>query len=219
MDSQTRNTLIYFVIMCVPIVLVLIVGFLSSSFKTVAGKNGWVVQAHPDDHRDYLFTGQIDGISWKMEYYIYEHYRKRALPVLHIPYTKVIVWTTDSMSLFDNTLLVYPRKDKIKHFVHPRLVVTGQTQADDGILVLQERAIDNVRFDNQFVLRTDFETIPQNLVNTLQTELMFWSNIQLIGPIILINKDGTVIWWIPIGMKREYLEKTTKLGLSLARSF
>ena len=216
MDKNTQSALIYLGIMCIPIVLALIVGLLSPRSKDPAKKYEWKTHKRPKDHRDYLFTGQDEGVSWEMEYYFYEHYR--VMHVRHIPYTKVIVWTTETVSLPDSTLVVYPCRDKIKHLAHPRLIATGQTRVDDSLLDLPQRSVGDMKFEEQFVIRTDIDAMPQQLIVALRTELMGWSKVQLVGPIILADKNGIVIWWIPIGMKREYLNRTVKLGLALARS-
>ena len=216
MDKNTQSALIYLGIMCIPIALALIVGLLSPRSKDPAKKYKWKTHKHPKDHRDYLFTGQDEGVSWEMEYYFYEHYR--VMHVRHIPYTKVIVWTTETVSLPNSTLVVYPCRDKIKHLAHPRLIATGQTRVDDSLLDLPQRSVGDMKFEEQFVIRTDIDAMPQQLIVALRTELMGWSKVQLVGPIILADKSGIVIWWIPIGMKREYLNRTVKLGLALARS-
>lgn len=216
MDKNIQSALIYLGIMCIPIVLALIVGLLSSRSKDPAKKHEWKTHKHPKDHRDYLFTGQDEDISWEMEYYFYEHYR--VMHVRHIPYTKVIVWTNETVSLPDSTLVVYPRRDKIKHLAHPRLIAAGQTRVDDSLLDLPQRSVGDMKFEEQFVIRTDIDAMPQQLIIALRTELMGWSKAQLVGPIILADKSGIVIWWVPIGMKREYLNRTVKLGLALARS-
>ncbi len=216
MNNHGQSTLIYLGIMCIPVVLAIIVGLLSPRSKDLAKKYEWITHKHPEDHRDYLLTGQDEGICWEMEYYIYEHYR--VMHIRHIPYTKVIVWTTETVSLLNSTLVVYPRKDKIKHFAHPRLIATGQRRVDDSLLDLPQRSIEDMKFEEQFVIRTDIDVMSQQLINALRTELASWSKVQLVGPIILADKSGIAIWWIPIGMKHEYLDRTVKLGLALARS-
>jgi hypothetical protein len=223
MDTETRQILLIFLAICSPFVLsFLIVAILSPRFKAMAERKGWTVQPHPIDRRDYLFKGQQNNIQWEMEYYIYDHYSR--LPVRHTPFIHVIVWTTNSVTLPQNTLLIYPRRDKFAHLVHPRLTVENDiaVQADPTeelnlLSDLPEKAVGINEFREFFELRTDLETLPGNLINSLQLELSSWSKIQFLGPIILINKNGVTIWWIPIGMRNEWLEKTVSLGLSLAR--
>jgi hypothetical protein len=121
MDIETQQILLLIGI-CSPFILsFLIVAVLSPRFKALAERHGWTVQPHPLDHRDYLFKGGQHNIQWEMEYYVYDHYRK--LSVRHTPFIQVIVWKTDSMTLPQNTLLIYPRRDKLKHLVHPRLTL------------------------------------------------------------------------------------------------
>jgi hypothetical protein len=203
------------------------VAILSPRFKTLAQHHGWTVEPHPVDHRDYLFKGEQQSIPWEMEYYIYDHYRK--LPVRHTPFSPVIVWTAKDVRLPQNTLLIYPRRDKLKHLAHPRLTVKNYGNAYTNLIAeaeninvlfdLPEKAVGVDEFRQLFVLRTDLEVLPHNLVNSIQLELLSWSKIQLVGPIILINRSGVTIWWIPIGMRNEWLEKTVQLGATLINNF
>ena len=226
MDANTINILIVFLALCGPFIfLFLIVAILSPRFKALSEKKGWTVQPHPEDHRDHLFKGQQNGIHWEMEYYNYDHYRK--LPPRSIPYIQVIAWTTKSVALPKNTLLIYPRTDKLKHIVHPRLALENndvltnpaeKEQMKNMISDLPEKPIGTDAFRELFVLRTELEVLPQNLVTSLQLELSSWTKIQLVGPVILINSNGVTIWWIPIGMRNEWLEKTVSLGTMLSSS-
>jgi hypothetical protein len=190
----------------------------------LADRHGWIVQPHPADHRDYLFKGQQNNIPWEMEYYLYDHYRN--LSARHIPYIKVIVWTTNSVTFPQNTLLIYPRRDRLKQLIHPRLILenekdvfpnsAGQEVMEGVFSNLPEKAFGANEFQELFVLRTDLDVLPPNLINSLQLELSSWSKIQLVGPVISFNNDGVSIWWIPIGMRNEWLEKTVRLGTTLA---
>ena len=226
MDAKTLNILIVLLALFGPFIFsFLIVAILSPRFKALAERNGWTVQPHPEDHRDHLFKGQQNSIEWEMEYYNYDHYRK-LLP-RSIPYIQVIVWTTKSVTLPQNTLLIYPRRDKLKHIVHPRLVLENhdvltnpaeKEKMKNVISDLPEKPIGTDEFRELYVLRTELEVLPQKLLTSLQLELSAWTKIQLVGPVILINSNGVTIWWIPIGMRNEWLEKTVSLGTTLASS-
>lgn len=227
MNSATQQILLLALGICSPFILsFLIVALLSPRFKALAVQHGWTVEPHPVDHRDYLFKGEQKSVTWEMEYYIYDHYRK--LPVRHIPFIQVIVWTTKTISLPQNTLLIYPRRDKLEHLTHPRLTVDHDdartnlnTEAENTNILfdLPEKAVGVDEFQQLFVVRTDLEILPHNLVSALQLELLSWSKIQLVGPIILINRNGVTIWWTPIGMRNEWLEKTVQLGTTLMNGF
>jgi hypothetical protein len=52
----------------------------------------------------------------------------------------------------------------------------------------------------------------------LQFQLLSWPRIQIAGPVILMDKNGVILWWVPIGVQNEWLEKTIQLGESLASS-
>jgi hypothetical protein len=217
MDTDTQNILIVFLALCGPFILAfVIVGILSPRFKALAQKNGWSVEPHPADHRDYLFKGRQDHVQWEMEYYMYDHYRK--LRPNHIPYIQVIVWTTSSVTLPQHTLLIHPRRDRLKHLVHPRL--TLQDDADvslDTLLVdLPEQAIGTPEFQELFIVRTDLKALPGSLVGSLPWALSSWSKVGHVGPVILVNKDGVTIWWVPLGRRNEWLENTVQLGTTLA---
>ena len=227
MNIATQQILYLFLGICSPFILsFLIVAILSPRFKALSERHGWTVEPHPVDHRDYLFKGWQNTIQWEMEYYVYDHYRN--LPVRHTPFIQVIVWKTNSMTLPQNTLLIYPRRDKLKYLAHPRLTLESDGDArtypveeaeNKNILsALPEKAVGIDEFRELFVLRTDLEILPHKLVHSLQLELLSWSKIQLVGPIILINRKGVTIWWIPIGMRNEWLEKTVRLGTSLVSS-
>ena len=228
MSSEIQQFSRIFIFLCGPFILsILIIALLSPRFKAFANQKGWTVQSHPKDHRDYLFTGAENSIQWEMEYYFNDHYRKR-LSVKRIPYMKVIVWTTKTQILPDNTLLLYPRKDKLIHLTHPRLIVGQQDgdpvqrakikQLDKLLTDLPEKRFGTTDFQQQFILRSDIDIIPDNLIVAWQSELLSWSKIQLLGPIILINADGITIWWLPLGMRNEWLEKTVQLGLITTRN-
>jgi hypothetical protein len=225
MDTATQQISLFLLAICSPFILAfLIVAILSPRFEALSKHKGWKVQRHPADHRDYLFKGQQNDIQWEMEYYIYDHYRK--LPVRHTPFVQVIVWTTRSAGLPQNTLLIYPRRDKLRHLAHPRLTLrnirdvgtnsTEEVKTESLLSDLPEKAVGVNEFRESFTLRTDLEVLPHNLITSLQLELSSWSKIQFVGPIIVADKNGVTIWWIPIGMRNEWLEKTVKLGTSLA---
>jgi hypothetical protein len=224
MDDNTINILIVSLALCGPFILsFLIVAILSPRFKALSEKNGWTVQPHPEDHRDHLFKGQQNSIQWEMEYYRYDHYQKP--PPRSLPYIQVIAWTTNSVRLPKNTLLIYPRRDKLKHIAHPRLVLEDndfltnpveKEKMNNIISDLPEKLIGTDEFRKLFVLRTELEVLPRDLLTSLQLELSSWTKIQLVGPVILINGSGVTIWWIPIGMRNEWLEKTVSLGTNLA---
>ena len=223
MDANIINILIVFLALCGPFIFsFLIVAILSPRFKALSERNGWTVQPHPEDHRDHLFKAQQNGIQWEMEYYNYDHYRK--LPPRSIPYIQVIAWTTNSVALPKHTVLIYPRRDKLKHIVHPRLALENDhllinpAEKENMLSDLSEKPIGTDEFRELFVLRTELEVLPQNLITSLQLELSSWTKIQLVGPVILINSNGVNIWWIPIGMRNEWLEKTVSLGTTLASS-
>jgi len=226
MDANAINILIVFLALCGPFILsFLIVAILSPRFNALSERNGWTVQPHPEDHRDHLFKGQQNGIAWEMEYYNYDHYRK--LPPRSIPYIQVIAWTTNSVALPKHTVLIYPRRDKLKHIVHPRLVLENhdvlpnpaeKAKKKNVISDLSEKPMGTDEFRELFVLRTELEVLSPSLLTSLQLELSSWTRIQLVGPVILINSKGVTIWWIPIGMRNEWLEKTVSLGTRLARS-
>jgi hypothetical protein len=126
-------------------------------------------------------------------------------------------------------LLIYPRRDQLKHLAHPRLTVENddddrtnlitETENTNVLFDLPEKAVGVDEFRRLFVVRTDLEILPHNLVSALQLELLSWAKIQLVGPIILTNRNGVTIWWIPIGMRNEWLEKTVQLGMTLVSSF
>jgi hypothetical protein len=228
MDVATQQILLLVLGICSPFILsFLIVAILSPRFKAFAERHGWTVEPHPVDHRDYLFKGEQKSVPWEMEYYIYDHYRK--LPVRHTPFIQVIVWTTKTIPLPHNTLLIYPRRDQLKHLAHPRLTVENddddrtnlitETENTNVLFDLPEKAVGVDEFRRLFVVRTDLEILPHNLVSALQLELLSWAKIQLVGPIILTNRNGVTIWWIPIGMRNEWLEKTVQLGMTLVSSF
>ena len=228
MTAQTQQLLLAFLAICSPFVLsFLIVAILSPRYKALSERNGWTVQPHPEDHRDYLFKGQKDGVQWQMECYVYEHYRYRGVSRRHNPFTRVIVWTCPSTRLSNHTLLVFPRKDRLKHFVHPRLslqrdvnlVTDRETEILDRLLShLPQITIGSSEFQELFVVDTDLEGSAANLINRLQFELLTWPKDRFAGPVVLLNSSGITIWWIPLGMQDEYLEKTVGLGASLARS-
>lgn len=113
------------------------------------------------------------------------------------------------------------------HFVHPRLslekdgnlVANRDTEIQDRFLShLPQITIGSTEFQEWFVVCSDLEILPGNLINQLQFELLTWPKNRFAGPVILLNTDGTTIWWIPLGMRDEWLEKTVSLGTSLARS-
>jgi hypothetical protein len=218
MDADTQNLLIIFLVLCGPFVLAfVVVAILSPRFKPLAEKHNWTVEPHPADHRDYVFKGRHDHIQWEMEYYMYDHYRKMRAHL--IPYMQVITWKTNSATLPQNTLLILPRRDKLKHLAHPRL--TLQNDADllenmDRLLELPEQSIGTSEFQELFIMRTDLTALPQSLLHVLPRELASWSNAGHVGPVILINRDGIAIWWVPIGMRNEWLENTVRLGTTLA---
>jgi hypothetical protein len=226
MDAQAQQILIAFLAICSPFLLLfLIVAILAPRYKDFSERHGWTVQRHPEDHRDYVFRGQENGVQWEMEYYNYEHYRK--LGGRHIPFTDVIVWTSNSMTLPNHTLLIHPRSDRLRHFVHPRLslkkdmdlIADPETEKLERFLFrLPHKTVGSAEFQESFVVCTDFDVVPNDLVNRLQFELLSWPKIQMAGPVILMNSDGIIIWWIPIGMRNEWLEKTVTLGTSLASS-
>lgn len=226
MNAQAQQILIAFLAICSPFVLsFLIVAILSPRYKVLSERNGWTVQPHPEDHRDHLFRGRQNGIKWEMECYINEHYQYRGFRGRYIPFTNVIVWTSNSITLPRNTLLIYPRRDKLKHFVHPRLslekdtdlVANQETEKLERFLFhLPEKAIGSAEFQQWLVVRTDLEVLPDYLINRLHIELFEWKKIQIAGPVIVMNSRGVTIWWIPIGMRNEWLEKTVTLGTSLA---
>lgn len=226
MNAQAQQILIAFLAICSPFILsFLIVAILSPRYKVLSERNGWTVQPHPEDHRDHLFKGQQNGIQWEMECYIYENYQYRGFRGRYIPFTNVIVWTSNSMTLPQKTLLIYPRRDKLRHFVHPRLslekdtdlVANQETEKLERFLIhLPQKAIGSTEFQQWFLVRTDLEILPNNLINRLNFELLEWKKIQIVGPVIFMNRRGVTIWWIPIGMRNEWLEKTVRLGISLA---
>lgn len=226
MNPQAQQLLIAFLAICSPFLLsFLIVAILAPRFRDFSERKGWTVHTHPEDHRDYLFKGQQDGILWEMEYYIYKHYRK--LGGRYIPFTNVITWTSGSGSLLNHTLLIHPRSDRLRHFVHPRLsiekdrdlIANHETENLERFLFrLPQKTIGSPEFQELFVARTDLDILPDNLINRLQLELLEWQNFQMAGPVILMNSNGLTIWWIPIGMRNEWLEKTVRLGISLARN-
>ena len=168
MDADTENILIVFLALCGPFIFsFLIVAILSPRFKALTEKNGWTVQPHPEDHRYHLFKGQQNSIQWEMEYYNYDHYRK--LPARYTPYIQVIAWTTNSVTLPKNTLLIYPRRDKLKHIVHPRLALENddvltnpaeKEKMENIISDLPEKPIGIHEFRELFVLRTELEVLP-----------------------------------------------------------
>ena len=111
--------------------------------------------------------------------------------------------------------------------VHPRLsvkndrdlLITHEIAKREGFLFrLPQKTIASTEFQESFVVRTDLDVVPDNLIKRLQYELLSWPKIQMAGPVILINSTGIVIWWIPMGMRNEWLEKTVALGASLASS-
>jgi hypothetical protein len=218
MDSDTQNILIVFLALCGPFILLfVIVGILSPRFKPLAEKNGWTVEPHPADHRDHVFKGRHGQIQWEMEYYMYDHFRK--LQANHIPYVQVIVWRTNSVTLPQNTLLIYPRRDQLKHVVHPRLTLENDAHVPDNLNTLfdlPEQAIGTPELQKLFILRTNLAALPQPLVNSLPRELSSWSSVGHVGPVILANSEGVTIWWVPIGMRNEWLENTVRLGTTLA---
>lgn len=218
MDADTQNILIVFLALCGPFVLAfVVVAILSPRFKALAEKNVWTVEPHPADHRDYLFKGRHDHIQWEMEYYIYDHFRK--LQANHIPYVQVIVWRTNSVSLPHNTLLIYPRRDKLKHLIHPRLTLENDPDVQgsrDSLFDLPEQVTGTPELQKLFILRTDLAVLPRPLIDSLPWELSSWSNVGHVGPVILVNKDGVTIWWVPMGMRNEWLENTVRLGTTLA---
>ena len=224
MDANTENILIVFLALCGPFIFaILIVAILSPRFKALSERHRWTVQPHPADHRDYLFKGQQNGIQWEMEYYNYDHYRK--LPARSIPYIQVIAWTTNSVALPQNPLLIYPRRDKLKHFVHPRLALENHNvltnpaekeKMENMISDLPEKSFGVHELRELFVLRTKLEVLPDPLLTSLQLELSSWTKIQHVGPVILIDSNGVTIWWAPIGTRNEWLEKTVSLGTTLA---
>jgi hypothetical protein len=135
MNAQAQQILIAFLGICSPFLFVfLIVGILGSRYKEFSERRGWTVQPHPEDHRDYVFRGLEGAVSWEMEYYIYEHYRK--LGGRYNPFTNVIVWTSNSTRLPDHTPLIHPRRARLRHIVHPRLSVEN----DKDLLVTHEIA-------------------------------------------------------------------------------
>lgn len=220
---NAQQILIAFLGICSPFLLsFLIVAILAPRYKAFSERNGWTVQPHQEDHRDYVFRGQENGVQWEMEYYNYEHYRK--LGGGYIPFTDVIVWRNHSTRLPNHTLLIHPRRDRLRHFLHPRLTVkkamdliaAHETEKmEEFLLRLPHRIIGSAEFQELFIVRTDLDVVPIDLINRLQFELLSWPKIQLIGPVVLMNNEGVVIWWIPIGMRNEWLEKTVTLGTSL----
>jgi hypothetical protein len=224
MNVQAQQMLLAFLAICSPFLLsFLIVAILAPRYKDFAARHGWSVEPHPEDHRDYLFQGGEDGIQWEMEYYVFEHYRK--LSGKYVPFMNVIVWSTNSMRLPNHTLLIFPRRDRLRHFVHPRLslginmdlVTNHETEKLERFLFrLPQIAIGAPEFQELFLVRTDLEHLPDNLIRRLQVELLEWPKIQMAGPVILMNRMGVTIWWIPIGMRNEWLEKTVHLGISVA---
>ena len=228
MTAQTQQILLAFLAICSPFVLsFLIVALMAPRYKALSERNGWTVQPHPEDHRDYLFKGQKDSVRWQMECYVYEHYRYRGVSRRYIPFTKVIVWSCDNMRLSNQTLLVHPRQDRLKRFVHPRLalgkhgnlVANRETEILESMLShLPQKTFDSTELQRLFVAYTDLEVLPSNLIKGLQFELLTWPKERIAGPVILLNNNGTTIWWIPLGMRDEWLEKTVSLGISLARS-
>jgi hypothetical protein len=225
MDPETQKILLLFLGICGPfIVLFIIVGLLSPRFKALSERNGWTVQPHPLDHRDYVFKGAQDNIQWEMEYYIYDHYRQRS--ARHTPSIQVIVWKTEHVTLPKSMLLVYPRRDKLQYFAHPRLTSedhelgnsAAKLETNQMLHTLPEKAFGTDAFRELFILRTDLENLPQKLLSTIQLELSSWSHMQFTGPVVLIDQGGITIWWVPIGMRNEWLEKTVKFGAALASS-
>lgn len=226
MNPQAHQILLAFLAICSPFLLsFLIVAILAPRYKDFSRRRGWTVQPHPEDHRDYVFSGQENGVPWEMEHYIYEHYRK--LGPRSIPFTNVIVWSTTSLNLPNHTLLIQPRRDRLQHFVHPRLSLKEDTdlignheteKLERFLFHLPQKTIGPAEFQESFRVRTDLDVFPDHLVNRLQYELLSWPKIQMAGPVILINRNGIMIWWIPMGMQNEWLEKTVRLGLSLASS-
>jgi hypothetical protein len=218
MDADTQNILIIFLALCGPFIPIFVIAaILSPRFKAVAQKNNWTVEPHPADHRDYVFKGRHGPIQWEMEYYMYDHYRKFQANL--IPYVQVIVWTTNSATLPQNTILIHPRRDKLKHLVHPRLTLENASPVSgnlDALFDLPEQAIGPRALQELFILRTDLAALPQTLIDSLPGELSSWSNVGHVGPVILINKDGVNIWWVPLGMRNEWLENTVRLGTTLA---
>ena len=228
MNPQAHQILLAFLAICSPFLLsFLIVVILAPRFKDFSERKGWTVHTHPEDHRDYLFKGQQNGIQWEMEYYIYEHYRYRNFMGRYAPFTNVITWKTNSRKLPKNTCLIYPRSNTLRHFVHPRLslkndmdlIANYKTEELERFLFrLPQKTIGSPEFDELFVTRTDLDVLPDILIKLLRFELLSWPKIQLAGPVISINSNGLTIWWIPIGMRNEWLEKTVHLGISLASS-
>lgn len=226
MNPQAHQILLAFLAMCSPFLLsFLIVAILAPRYKDFSRRKGWTVQPHPEDHRDYVFSGWENGVPWEMEYYIYEHYRK--LGPRYIPFTNVLTWTSKTKRLPNHTLLIYPRRDKLRHYIHPRLTLEKDTdlvanheaeQLERFLFRLPQSAMGSTEFQNLFVVRTDLDVFPDTLTHRLQFELLSWTKIQMAGPVILINRNGIMIWWIPIGMQNEWLEKTVRFGLSLASS-
>lgn len=226
MDANIINILIVSLALCSPFIFsFLIVAILSPRFKALSERNGWTVQPHPKDHRDHLFRGQQNGIQWEMEYYNYDHYRK--LPPGSTPYIQVIAWTTKSVVLPTHPILIYPRRDKLKQIVHPRLALENEhsfknpadkANMENMLSDLPEKSIGTDEFRELFLLRTEREVLPHKLITSLQLELSTWTKIQLVGPVILINSDGVHLWWVPIGIRNEWLEKTVRLGTILASS-
>jgi hypothetical protein len=141
--------------------------------------------------------------------------------------TNVIVWTTNSRRLPDQTILIHPRRDRLRHIVHPRLslekdmdlIADRETEDREGFLMdLPQRTFGSTEFQQSFVVRTDLDVVPDHLIHRLQFELLSWPRIQIAGPVVLMDNNGVIIWWVPIGMRNEWLEKTVQLGESLASS-
>lgn len=220
MDIPPQQIPLILLAVCGPFVLlILIAAILSPRFGVLAERNGWTIEPHPADRRDFLFRGSQGTVSWEMEYYVYDHYRQ--FPPGHTPFVHVIVWRTSSRTLPQNTVLVYRRGDRLKHFQHPRLIA-GQKRdaradlAEDVLSALPEKAVGIDDFRESFVVRSDLETLPQDLVHALQYALSSWSNIHFVGPVILIDRSGLTLWWLPMGRRDEWLERTVRLGTSLA---
>jgi len=64
MNAPAQQILLAFLGICsLCLLLFLIVGIWAPHYKDVSERNGLTVQAHPEDHRDYVFRGQDGSAS------------------------------------------------------------------------------------------------------------------------------------------------------------